>query len=218
MPLGRKVGLDPSDIVLDGDTVPPPLTYNVFNGTLKPTQSINPPKTDRAPNFCRCLLWPNGYMDQDATWHGCMPRPRPRCAIDGDPAHSPQKRAQPPPNFRPMCCGQTAGWINMPIGTMVGNGPGNIVHVDADPARPTRGTVPKFRPMSVVAKRLDESRCHLVRRKASAQAALCYMGTQPPPKRDTAPNFRTMSILWPNGHPSQLPLIQGRRSSETAYS
>ena len=72
-----------------------------------------------------------------------------------------------------VCCGQAASWIKMPLGTEVGLGPGNIVHVDADPARPTRGTVPKFRPMSVVAKRLDESRCHLVGRYISAQATLC---------------------------------------------
>jgi len=60
----------------------------------------------------------------------------------------------------PVClsvmCGQTAGWIKMPLGTDVGIGPGDIV-LDGDPA-------PDFRPMSVVAKRLDASRCHLVRR------------------------------------------------------
>jgi len=53
MPLGRKIGLDPSDIVLDGDRAPP----------LQ--------KSGRAhPNFRPCLLCPNGWMDHDATWHG----------------------------------------------------------------------------------------------------------------------------------------------------
>ena len=32
-----------------------------------------------------------------------------------------------------VCCGQTAGWIKMPIGTEV---------LDVDPAPPRRGTVP----------------------------------------------------------------------------
>jgi len=31
------------------------------------------------------------------------------------------------PNFRPVCCGQTAGWIKMPLGTEVGVGQGHIV-------------------------------------------------------------------------------------------
>ena len=47
---------------------------------------------------------------------------------------------------------------------MVGFGPGNIV-LDGDPA-PSQGAQPpprKFRPMSVVAKWLDWSRCHLLR-------------------------------------------------------
>ena len=164
MPLGRKVGLDPSDIVLDGDTDPPPLTYNVFNGTLNPTQSINPPKTGRAPNFCRCLLWPNGYMDQDATWHGGMPRPRPRCAIDGDPAPSPQKRHSPLPIFG-RCLLWPNGWMDQYANWYDGRQrPGQHCACRCGPSSTPRGTAPKFRPMSVVAKRLDESRCHLVRR------------------------------------------------------
>jgi len=36
-------------------------------------------------------------------------------------------------------CGQTAGWIKMPLGTEVGLGPGDIV-LDGDPAPPKRGT------------------------------------------------------------------------------
>jgi len=46
---------------------------------LFPTErNIAPPLsrlTDRGP----CLLWPNGSMDQDVTWHGGMPRPRRHC-------------------------------------------------------------------------------------------------------------------------------------------
>ena len=51
---------------------------------------------------------------------------------------------------------------------------------------PQKGTQPSnFRPMSVVAKRLDGSRWHLAWRWASLQATLCYMGTQLPyPKRE----------------------------------
>jgi len=61
-------------------------------------------------------------------------------------------------------CGQTVGWIRTPLGTEVGLSPGHIV-LDDDPAPPNRGTAaPYFLPMSIVAKPLDGSRCHLVRR------------------------------------------------------
>jgi len=61
-------------------------------------------------------------------------------------------------------CGQTVGWIKMKLGMLVGLGPGHIV-LDGDPVPlPQRGTAPDFRPISVVAKWLYESRCHLVRR------------------------------------------------------
>jgi len=71
--------------------------------------------------------------------------------LDGDPAppkgHSPQFLAH-------VRCDQTAGWIEMPFGTEVDVGPGDIV-LDGDPA-PPRGTAPpNFRPMYVVSKRLD---------------------------------------------------------------
>ena len=49
-------------------------------------------------------------------------------------------------------CGQTVGWIKMPLGMEVCLGPGHIV-LDGDPARPPlKGAQPpNFRPMSVVA-------------------------------------------------------------------
>jgi len=49
-------------------------------------------------------------------------------------------------------------------GMHLGLGSGHIV-LDAHPAAlPKRGTAPNFRPISVVAKWLDGSRCHLIRR------------------------------------------------------
>ena len=53
-------------------------------------------------------------------------------------------------------CGQTVGWMKTKLSTEVGLGHGQIV-LDGD-----LGTAPHFRPMSVVAKRLDGLRCHLV--------------------------------------------------------
>ena len=53
----------------------------------------------------------------------------------------------------------------MPLGTEVGLGPREIV-LHGDPASPPKKgtTAPNFRPMSVVAKRPDGSRCQLVGR------------------------------------------------------
>ena len=85
------------------------------------------------------VFWPNGWMDQDATWYGGRSRPRPHC------------------------------------------GRWRSTHL---PPLQKRGGI--FLPISVVAKRLDRSRCHLVQRYASAQATLCYMGTQRSPQRKGA--------------------------------
>jgi len=48
------------------------------------------------------------------------------------PAPSPQKGAEPQ-FLAHVCCGQTAGWIKMPLGMQVGFGPGHIV-LDRDQA------------------------------------------------------------------------------------
>ena len=55
-PLGMEVGLSPVDFVLDGDPAAPQ-------------------KGAQSPIFGPCLLWPNGQMDQDATWWGGRRRP-----------------------------------------------------------------------------------------------------------------------------------------------
>ena len=59
-------------------------------------------------------------------------------------------------------CGQTVEWIKMKLGMRVGLRPGHTV-LDGDPAPPNRKS-PQFSAISVVAKWLDGSRCHLVRR------------------------------------------------------
>ena len=53
MSLGMEVDLGPGDFVLDGDPAPPPQ------------------KGGGAPQvFGKCLMWPNGWMDEDASWYG----------------------------------------------------------------------------------------------------------------------------------------------------
>jgi len=84
-----------------------------------------------------------------------------------------QKGGGAPKFFAHVYCDQTAGWIKMALGMVVGLGAGHIVP-DGDPAPlPQKGRAPSFRPMSFVAKQLDGSRCHLVQMWASAQVTLC---------------------------------------------
>ena len=83
MPLGTEVGLGPGDIVLD-------------DGLALPPQK----KWARPPIFGPCLLWPNSWMDQDATGYGGRPWPRPHC-VRWRPSSSP-KKGHSPPNFWPM--------------------------------------------------------------------------------------------------------------------
>jgi len=80
--------------------------------------------------------------------------------LDGDPAPLP-KGAQSPQFSAHICCGQTAGCIKMPLCMEVGLSPGDFV-LDGDPQKGSGA--PNFRPMSIAAKWLHESRCHLVRR------------------------------------------------------
>jgi len=116
MPVGMEVGLGPGHIVLDGD---PAL--------------LSPQKEAQPPIFGPCLLWQNGWMDQNATWCGGRPRPWPHCLRWAPTSHSPSFSAH-------ICCGQMAGWIKMPLGREVGLDPSNIV-LDGDPATlPKKGT------------------------------------------------------------------------------
>jgi len=84
--------------------------------------------------------------------------------LDGDPALPPQKGVEPPKFSAHVYCVKTAGWVKMILGVEVGLSPGDFV-LDGDPAPlPIRGRspLPNFRPISIVVKRLDASRCHLV--------------------------------------------------------
>ena len=80
MALGMEVGLGPRYIVLDGD--PAPL----------------PKRGQSPPHFRPFLLWPNGWMHQDATLYGCRPQPRRLCVRWGPSPLSPKRGGAP---FRP---------------------------------------------------------------------------------------------------------------------
>jgi len=96
-------------------------------------------------------LWPNGWTDQDETWHAGRPTGPGHIVLDGDPA-PPSPKGHSPPIFGPYllrpngCMDQDDTWY----------GSGDIV-LDGDPAplRKRRAEPPNFRPMFIVATRLD---------------------------------------------------------------
>jgi len=81
-------------------------------------RSRPPPKGAKPTIFGPCLLWPNGWMDQDATWYGGRPRPWLHCDRWGP---SPSQRHTAPQFSAHVSCDKMAGWIEMPLGTNVGH-------------------------------------------------------------------------------------------------
>ena len=86
--------------------------------------------------------------------------------LDGDPTAVPKKTVQSltPQISAHVYCVKTAGWTKTPLGTEVGLDPRDIVF-DGDPAllSPKGGQSPTIvGPLSIVAKRLHGTRCHLV--------------------------------------------------------
>jgi len=133
---------------------------------LSPKNGVEPPPQFLANFYCGQTV---GCIH--ATWYGCRPQPRQLCVRWG-PSLPPLKAVGGQFSAR-IDCGQTTAWIKMAFVIEVGLcGPGHIV-LDGDPAPlPKRGRAPQnFRPISIVAKRLDTSRCHLVS-IASAQVTL----------------------------------------------
>jgi len=86
MPLGMEVGLGTGDFVFYGDAA-------------NPRKKAHPSN----PTFGSCLLWPNGWMDEDATWYGSRPRPRPYCIRRGP--SSPRKGHSSPLFSAHVYCG-----------------------------------------------------------------------------------------------------------------
>jgi len=145
MSLGMEVGLRPGDFVLDGDPTPPPKKaaerpsqflahvycdqtagwrWALVQATLWYTRTHLPPqKGGGAPSqiFGPFLLWPNRWLNQDATCYGGRSRPRRLCVSWGLPPQT--GRRVPSPTFG-LCLFWPNGWMDQD-GTS--HGPGHIV-------------------------------------------------------------------------------------------
>ena len=105
--------------------------YPVFIYWATVCKIVRPMPSDRCPVLSVCLsvcdvgaLWPNGWTDQDETWHTGRPRPWPHCVRWGP--------SSPSPIFGPFLLWQMAGCIKMPLDMEVGLSPGDFV-LDGDP-------------------------------------------------------------------------------------
>jgi len=87
---------------------------------------LPPNKGAQPPIFGPCLLWPNGWMDEDAIWYGGKPRPRRRCVTCVRWGRScPTKRAQPP--VLGSCLLWSNGWMDEDA-TLYGSRPRPMSH------------------------------------------------------------------------------------------
>jgi len=134
MTLGMEVGLGPGDTVLD-----------VLDA------SSPSPKRAQPPIFGPYLLWPNGWMDQDATWQGGRPQPKRHCVRWGPSSPFPNRGLGRSPLFLAyVYCGQMAGWIKMALVWRQASAQRRCVRWG--PSSPSkRCMAPSFRPMSIVA-------------------------------------------------------------------
>jgi len=154
------------------------------------------------------VLWPNGWMHQDETWHACRSRPWPHCVRWGCTSPSP-KGAQPLQFSAHICCGQMAGW-KMPLGMEVGLSPGNFV-LDGHPAPlPKNGAEPHRNfpqcPLWPNSWMDQNSTWH---RGGPRSSHIVLDGDPlPTPKGGGAPNFRPMSILVKRLHGSRCHLVR----------
>ena len=109
-----EVGLGPGHIVVDGYSAPPHQ------------------KRETTPNFRSMSVVAKRL---DGLRCHLVPRPRRHC-VRWSP-RMPQRGG----TIWPTCCGQTAAWIKVPLGTGVGLGPGDIV-LHEDPAPPLKKDTP----------------------------------------------------------------------------
>ena len=112
---------------------------------------------------------------------------------------SPQKGGGPSKFLAHVYCNQTPGWMKLVLRMEVDLSLGDFQSPSHNRGR---SPLPNFRPISIVAKRLDALKCHLVWMLASAQG-LCVRWRPSPPSptkrgRSPLPIFRPF-LLCPNG-------------------
>ena len=174
------------------------------------TQLPSPKRGRATPIFGPSLLWPNGWMHQDATWYGGRPQPRGlwvRWRLSPLPKGRRRLGAEYP-NFRPMAIVAErldgSRW-HLAYGGRPWSSPHCARWGHSSPPQNRGQSPPNFPPMFIVAKRLDACiNCHLVRTTEVGLGLrdIVQCGPSYPQKKGTPtpPNIWPMSIVakWLN--------------------
>ena len=180
MPFGMELGLRPGDFVSDGDPAPPQ-------------------KRGGTPNFRPCLLWPNGCLDQDATWYGGRPRPRQHCVRWRSRGRTPS------PIFIP-CLLWPNGWMNQD-GTWHGGGP-CATWGTSSPAQKGAEPHPQFLAHFYCGQKVECIKMPLGMEVGLSPGDIMLDGDPAPPQKGGgAPNFRPMSIAAKRQDASRCHLV-----------
>jgi len=185
-------------IVLDGYTAPPtPPPKTRLDGDPSPKEGHNSP-----PLCGQYLFWQTAgwfKMPHCVIWGASSPSKKGAAAtiflarpmsivvkrLDGSICHCPgdivldgnpafPKKGHSAPIFGPyVCCGETAGWMSVPLDTEVGLGLGDIMRWGPSPPPPKKVHSPNFRLCLLWPNGwMYHCQCHFVR-IPSAQATLC---------------------------------------------
>ena len=71
-----------------------------------------PPKGHSSPIFGPCLLWENGWMDQDGTWYGGIGLGPGHIVLDGAHSSPSGKGHSSAPFSADVYCGQTVAHLS----------------------------------------------------------------------------------------------------------
>jgi len=160
MLLGMEAGLSPGDFVLDGD----------------PTPTLRKGGGAPSPIFGPFLLWPNGSMHQDATCYECKTQLRGLC-VRWRPS-PPKKGGGASHQIFGPCLFWPNGWTDQDATWHGGRPQPRRLCVRWGPSPSSAHAegvepLPNFRPIFIVAKRLDASKCHLVYGGRPQRSRLC---------------------------------------------
>ena len=117
-------------------------------------KTVRPMLSDRCQSVLSCsvclsvcnvgVLWPNGWTDQDETWHACRPRPWPHCVKWGHSSPPQKGGGAPHPIFGPFLSWPN-GWMHQDA-TWYGSRPQprRLCVLDGEPAPSRKGAEPRI--------------------------------------------------------------------------
>jgi len=160
------------------------------------------PKRGHSPIILSpCQSWPNGCMDQDATWYGGNPWSRPHCA--GCWPSAPLQKGGTTPNFRPCLLSPNGcmPWMDQDATWYDGRPQPRQHCVRCGPSSTPKGHNPQISAHVSCGQTARCIRIPLGTEMGLGPANIVLDGAQLP--QNSLPIFSPY-LLWQNGHPSQV--------------